>query len=321
MMKRRSQQFCTSLLFLLLFGCAGGAAIDRVAAPYAYTELPRSEAVANRHLVLIGLDGWGAYSVSKADMPVAKRMMREGSCSLAALSVVPTNSGPNWSSLFMGASPKETGYTKRKNQPFEFYPSAKDRHGFFPTIFAALKAQRPESSIAFFYEWEELGAYCPDEALDHREYIPNLAGNRNAVESIAGYIKYAKPSLAMIIFDEPDHAGHADGHGSTAYYDTLKRLDLFIGIIEEAVREAGIYDETVFVLTADHGGIFWGHGGGSRRERQVPLVFFGANVKRGHAIARQTHIYDIAPTIAAVFELEPPPVWEGKAIEEIFDNE
>ena len=32
-----------------------------------------------KHVVLIGLDGWGAYSVEKAEMPNVKRLMAEGS--------------------------------------------------------------------------------------------------------------------------------------------------------------------------------------------------------------------------------------------------
>jgi arylsulfatase A-like enzyme len=221
----------------------------------------------------------------------------------------------------MGASPKEHGYTHRKNKALEFRSATRDRYGFFPTIFAALKAQRPESKIAYYYEWEEIGDYCPSAVLDHREHIPDLADNRNAVEAIGEYIKTEKPNLALIVFNEPDHAGHAEGHGSKAYYAKLRELDRFIGIIEEAVWDAGIHDETVFIITADHGGIFWGHGGNSPRERRIPLVFFGAQIKAGHIISQPTNIYDVAPTIASLFELDPPGVWKGRAIEEIFADE
>ena len=35
-----------------------------------------------KHVVLIGLDGWGAYSVEKAEMPTVKKLMAEGSYTL-----------------------------------------------------------------------------------------------------------------------------------------------------------------------------------------------------------------------------------------------
>jgi predicted AlkP superfamily pyrophosphatase or phosphodiesterase len=311
------------LFFFLLVGCASGAdsGANRETAPYAYAELPYNEAIANKHVVLMALDGWGAYSLPKADMPVVKRMMREGSYSLKTLSVFPSNSGPNWTSLFMGASPKEHGYIHPKNQPFEFRSATRDQYGFFPTIFAALKGQRPESAIAYFYEWDEIGGYCPDAVLDRKEHIPHFATTREAVEAVGEYIKTTKPTLTLIALDEPDHVGHSSGHGSKAYYAALRWLDQLVGIIEEAVKAAGIYEDTVFVLTSDHGGMFFGHGNNTLRDRQIPLILFGSGIKQGHVISRKTNIYDIAPTIAAIFQLVPPPAWKGRSITEIFDYE
>jgi predicted AlkP superfamily pyrophosphatase or phosphodiesterase len=299
-----------TLLFVVL-GCVTN---NNITTPYVYTELSRNDGAKNKHVILIGLDGWGAYSLPKADMPVVKRMMREGTYTMKALSVIPSNSGPNWSSMFMGAPPRVTGYP-------DYRSSVTDRYGLFPTVFAALKAQRPESRIGFFFEWGELDRLCPAEIADHKEHIPDLSNNSEAVEAIGDYIKTQKPDFTMIVFDEPDHTGHSEGHGTKAYYKKLRQLDRFIGVIEEAVRAAGIYDETVFVLSADHGGILWGHGGFTLRERQIPLIFFGSTIKRGHIISRPVHIYDIAPTITSIFGLDPPRVWKGRSIGEIFNDE
>ena len=40
-----------------------------------------------KHVVLIGLDGWGAYSVEKAEMPNVKKLMAEGAYTLKKRSV------------------------------------------------------------------------------------------------------------------------------------------------------------------------------------------------------------------------------------------
>ena len=56
------------------------------------------------HVILIGLDGWGAYSVERADMPRVKAEMERGSWTLAKRSVFPSSSAPNWASMFMGDS-------------------------------------------------------------------------------------------------------------------------------------------------------------------------------------------------------------------------
>ena len=55
-----------------------------------------------RHIVYIGLDGWGAYSVPKADMPNVRTLMSQGCYTLHKRTVNPSSSAPNWASMFMG---------------------------------------------------------------------------------------------------------------------------------------------------------------------------------------------------------------------------
>lgn len=64
-----------------------------------------------KHVVLIGLDGWGAYSVPKAEIPTIKQMMADGAYTLEKRSALPSSSAINWSSMFMGAGPELHGYT------------------------------------------------------------------------------------------------------------------------------------------------------------------------------------------------------------------
>lgn len=54
------------------------------------------------HVVFIGLDGWGAYSLPKADMPNVKKLMSEGAYTLKKRSSLPSSSAINWASMFMG---------------------------------------------------------------------------------------------------------------------------------------------------------------------------------------------------------------------------
>ena len=65
-----------------------------------------------QHIVLIGLDGWGAYSVEKADIPNIKNVMANGAYTLKKRSALPSSSAINWASMFMGAGPELHGYTE-----------------------------------------------------------------------------------------------------------------------------------------------------------------------------------------------------------------
>ena len=49
-----------------------------------------------KHVVLIGLDGWGAYSVPKADIPTIKQLMADGAYTLEKRSALPSSSAINW---------------------------------------------------------------------------------------------------------------------------------------------------------------------------------------------------------------------------------
>ncbi|MCE2849571.1 MAG: alkaline phosphatase family protein, partial [Chitinophagaceae bacterium] len=52
-----------------------------------------------KHVVLIGVDGMGAYAFKKAQLPLMQSMMANGSWSLEARSVLPSSSAANWASM------------------------------------------------------------------------------------------------------------------------------------------------------------------------------------------------------------------------------
>ena len=132
------------------------------------------------------------------------------------------------------------------------------------------------------------------------------------------YISEKKPEFAAILFDEPDHTGHQAGHDTPGYYETLTRLDGYIGKIIEAVKNAGMYDEAIFIITSDHGGINKGHGGKTMQEMETPFIISGKNIKKGILFDESMMQFDIASTIAYIFNLPQPQVWIGRPMIQIF---
>ena len=65
-----------------------------------------------KHAILIALDGWGAYSVPKAQIPHIKSLMKQGCYTLHKRSVLPSSSAINWASMFNGAGTEMHGYTE-----------------------------------------------------------------------------------------------------------------------------------------------------------------------------------------------------------------
>jgi predicted AlkP superfamily pyrophosphatase or phosphodiesterase len=271
-----------------------------------------------KHVVLIGMDGWGAYCVEKADMPNVKALMQNGSYSLETRSVLPSSSAVNWASMFMGAAPEIHGYTEWSSRTPELPSREISHYGIFPTIWGLFRDQYPKAEIGYIYEWVGMGFLVEKDAMNKFFQADETDTKGSCVKESVEYIKSAKPNLLGIIFAQPDGVGHNDGHDTEAYYQKLKELDQYVGDIVQAVKDAGIYDDTIFILTADHGGIGKGHGGKTMQEMQIPLIFCGKGIKKGYNFKESTMIYDIASTIAYIFDVKQPQVWIGRPAKQIF---
>lgn len=272
-----------------------------------------------KHVVLIGLDGWGAYSVSKAEIPNIKQLMRNGTFTLEKRSVLPSSSAVNWASMFMGAGPELHGYTEWGSRTPELPSRNLNAHGIFPTVFQLLRDAQPKAEIGCLYEWGGIKYLVDTLALSHHAQAPDYTQHPEALCGMAEeYIKSKQPTLLAICFDNPDHVGHQAGHDTPEYYAKLKELDGYVGRIVQAVKDAGMLDETIFIVTADHGGIKKGHGGKTMQEMETPFIISGKNVKKGLEFHESMMQFDIASTIAHIFDLQQPQVWIGRPMTQVF---
>lgn len=271
------------------------------------------------HVVMIAFDGWSAYSVPKADIPNIRRMMDEGCYTLKKRSVLPSSSAINWASMFNGAPTEVHGYTKWNSRTPEIPSAALNSHGVFPTIYSILQEQCPEAETACMAEWEGIKYVIDSLAVGYWNLVSDYKNHPEKLcETAVDYIKERKPAFVAVCFDQLDHTGHAEGHDTPAYYDTLKRLDGYAGRILTALKEAGIYDDTIVIFTADHGGINKGHGGKTLQEMEVPFIIAGKNVKKGGEFSESMMQYDTAATIAYIFGLKCPQAWVGRPMVQVF---
>ena len=102
---------------------------------------PREAVKTNRvgHVFLIGLDGWGAYSVGKSDMVNVKNLMENGSYTLKKRTVLPSHSAANWASMWMGVGPEVHGFYECCSRTPDLEPRMTPENGIFPTVFQLLR--------------------------------------------------------------------------------------------------------------------------------------------------------------------------------------
>jgi len=271
------------------------------------------------HVILIGLDGWGSYSVEKAEMPVVKKLMNEGSYTLKKRSVLPSSSAVNWASMFMGASPELHGYTEWGSQKPELPSREVSHYGIFPSIWGLFRDANPKAEVGYIYEWDGMAYLAEIKAINYVELSKDCEKTPSVTsKSAAEYIRNHRPNLLGVIFNNPDEIGHHDGHDTPAYYQKLKELDTYIGQIVDAVKDAGMLEETIFIVTSDHGGINTGHGGKTMMEMETPFIISGKNVKKIPEFKESMMQFDVAPTIAFIFGLQTPQVWIGRPMKQLF---
>ena len=272
------------------------------------------------HVIYIGLDGWGSYSVDKAEMPNVKALMAEGCWTLQKRAVLPSSSGVNWASMFMGACPELHGYTTWDSSKHEIPERVILKNNIFPTMFQLLRDAQPEAEIGCIYEWDGIKYVIDTLSTSYHEMVhPEKIYTDEMAKMSVKYIKEKKPVLGAFIFDNPDHVGHDTGHDTQEYYVNLKVLDGYIGEIIQATKDAGIYENCIFIVTSDHGGINKGHGGKTLEEINTPFIIAGKGIKKGGEFQESMMQFDCAPTVLQIFDLESPQVWTGRSMSQVFE--
>ena len=263
-------------------------------------------------VLFIGLDGLSSYALRNgAEMPTFRRLMKEGASSLAGRTVIPSASAPNWASMFMCAPPSRHGVIENALVP-KIPPVALDANGRFPDFFRAFRVADPSAKIGFVYEWSMLPAYLDTNACDFVTRAISFNGD------IRDFIAKARPDLMAIIINHPDDVGHSIGWNTPAYFAELPRLDGILKDILDCYGRNGLLEDTLVIVTSDHGGIGKKHGGTSIEEMERPIVLWGKGIRPGVEIRPGSMPEDVGRTIAAALGVEPSALWGGRVLEEAF---
>lgn len=276
---------------------------------------PKSPALVRRvkHVILIGSDGLGAYAFEKALVPNMRKLMEGGSYSLQARAVLPSSSAVNWASMIMGSGSELHGYTEWGSKTPELPSRVLGEEGIYPSIFSLVDAQLPEEKMGVSYTWGGIG-YLFEKALVDLDY--NGKTDPETAQTAIDFLLKEQPALTFIHFGQPDKAGHGIGHDTPEYYEAVEEIDRLVGLIIDAVEKNGMMDETVIILSSDHGGVNKGHGGKSLLEVEIPWIIYGKDIPAKGALNSSIVTYDTGATIAWLLGLEQPQFWTGRPVME-----
>ncbi len=110
--------------------------------------------------------------------------------------------------------------------------------------------------------------------------------------------------------------------GFADYLGACNRLDWNVGRIEELLKRQGMWENTIFLCTSDHGCHFKTRNSEYKRSCHdasihVPLVAHGGPFQGGHSIGDLVSLVDIPSTILSVAGMQIPTSYRGIALDQV----
>jgi predicted AlkP superfamily pyrophosphatase or phosphodiesterase len=205
-----------------------------------------------------------------------------------------------------------------------------------PTIFS--EAKNAGFSTAMFVGKEKFATLDQPQTVDEFDYDKAHAGiikkkadagpvmmqegtvlAKYVAADAAPYIIAKKPNLCFIHFTDTDDTGHKYGWGSPEQIKAFDDVDAALGVVMKAIQDAGIADESVVIVTADHGGHKKGHGTSLPADMNIPWVAWGRNVNKGFAITAPVNTCDTAATALWLLGIPIPASFDGKPVTSAFE--
>lgn len=266
-------------------------------------------------VLLVSIDGARPDGLRQANLSF---MLSDASYTWSAQTIFPSKTIPAHTSMLTGLAPEKHRVLFNEWQPSMGYVKV-------PTIFTA--AKQAGLRTAMFTGKDKFGLYADPTAVDKFESVPYYLDRpgwprtgktmEDVAKAAAAHITSTKPNLIFVHFADPDSVGHDSGWMSGPYLQALQRVPGALLILIRALREAGIEEQTLVIVTADHGGKGRDHGTRDPEDMTIPWMALGPGVRRNYQIQAPVVVYDTASTILAALGL-PLPAMDGKPIMEIF---
>ncbi len=184
-----------------------------------------------------------------------------------------------------------------------------------PAVAALGRAARSgEPFFGFFHFWDPHTPYAPPPPF-HRLFYDGderRAGEHGmdalwAFSPFADYFAGWMPGVTDRAFPRAQYAA------------CVRALDHAVARLWHALGAAGCLEDTLVVVTADHGeelgehGIWFDHHGLYEANLRVPLLFWApGRVPRGAVVQDAVNLFDLAPTIAAALGVPVPAAMHGR---------
>lgn len=112
-------------------------------------------------------------------------------------------------------------------------------------------------------------------------------------------------------------ASYAAAYSDDLYAGEIAYTDSAVGQILDKLRRLGLYEDTLIVITGDHGESLGEHGETThgyfayQGTMRVPMIVRAPRCVRGRRVAEAVSLVDIVPTVLSLLGLQAPPGIQG----------
>ena len=259
------------------------------------------------HVVIISIDGLRPDAMEQSDAPTLAALRTRGAYSAAAQTVLPSVTLVGHASMLGGMSPEKHGIYWNVNAP----ELGKVKG---PTLFSV--AHEAGLSTAMIVGKPRLEHLVLPGSVDHYEHAGFT--DRQVINSALKLIQSGLPDILFIHLPDIDTIGHSLGWMSPGQLIAVNKTDRLVGEVITALEVGDYLEQTLLIITADHGGSGFRHGSDSLEDVRIPWLAVGPGVPAGLILKRDIVTYDTAATVLYAFDLPIPEIWDGQPVLEIF---
>ncbi len=261
------------------------------------------------HVLIVSIDGLRPDAIATFPAETLQRLVREGSFSLAATTIMPSKTLPSHTSMLTGQPPE------RHQVLWNTTMTAKADLVELPTVFGVARS-RGYRTAAFFSKSKFQPLQQPG-TLDYSQAPGGWFGRWSSDRTLADVERHlltAKPNLLFVHFGDVDRAGHSRGWMGEAYGRAVDRVDTAVGrLLTIADRSYGAGNYTL-IVTADHGGHDADHGSDDPRDVTIPWIAWGRGVQGGELKGSAIRTMDTASTALWLLGVDEPADWMGTPV-------
>ncbi|MBR5261515.1 MAG: alkaline phosphatase family protein, partial [Oscillospiraceae bacterium] len=283
--------------------------------------VPAAEPFVYERVVLLGVDGCGAF-FRNASTPNMDKIFADGAITYRMQAEKPSSSAPCWGAMLHGVTYAVHGVDNGIAASTEF---PRDSH--YPSVFRAIREAYPDATLASFCNWNPINYGLIENGLGvHKDSVGN---DGSLTDKILAYLDENDPKFLFVQFDQCDAYGHSYGYGGEKHLNQLSITDGYIGKIYDKLVELGRIENTLFIVTSDHGGTpQGGHGGTTTAEMNNIFAVAGETVvkngepycKSADGVWEDMQIRDTAAVVLYALGVEQPKYWTAVVPGDMFED-